>query len=86
MELGCSDKSLYYVCRYYGDDDFIIRTFDFIAQSDSVHDLQYLIRILMRLVVPDTDSRMTCSKKDSLFLKLHAAARLPHQLPYIHIG
>ena len=67
MEPGCSDKSLYYVCRYYGDDDFIIRTFDFIAQSDSVHDLQYLIRILMRLVVPDTDSRMTCSKKDSFF-------------------
>ena len=67
MELGCSDKSLYYVCRYYGGDDFIIQTFDFIAQSDSVHDLQYLIRILMRLVVPDTDSRMTCSKKDSFF-------------------
>ena len=35
---------------YYGDNDFIIGTFDFIARSDAAH-------------IPDTDSRVTCSKK-----------------------
>ena len=61
------------IAWYYGDNDFIIRTFDFIACSD------------VACVVPDTDShvtcttdtdsRVTCSKK---YDKLHAAARLPH--------
>ena len=31
----------------------------------------------------DTDFRMTCSKKNTAFYKLCAAARLPHWLPYI---
>ena len=42
------------IAWYYGDNDFIIWTFDFIARSD----------IHTRLVVPDRDSCVTCSKKD----------------------
>ena len=41
------------IAWYYGDDDFIIRTFDFIARSDAAH----------VTAVPDTDSHVTCSKK-----------------------
>ena len=91
---------------YYGDNDFIIRTFDFIAWSDAAHmtcstwyrfsrDLQYLIRILAWLAVPDTDSCVTCSTdtdfawlvvKNTAFYKLREAVRLPHWLPYISVS
>ena len=46
------------------------------------------------LVVPDMDSHVTCStdmechmtcKKTQFVCKLHAAARLPHWLPYMQI-
>ena len=49
--------------------------------------LAVLIRILMRLAVPDTASHVTCKtdtnsrvtcSKNTAFYKLHAAARLPH--------
>ena len=33
----------------------------------------------------DTDSRMT-STKSTAFYKLHAAARLPHWLPYLSVS
>ena len=36
---------------YYGDSDFITRTFDFIAYSNAA----------MRLAAPDTNAHMTCS-------------------------
>ena len=72
MSDGLSD-----IAWYYGDNDFIIRTFNFMARSDT----------RMSLVVPDTASFMTCStdtascvthSKNMAFYKLHAAARLPH--------
>ena len=34
------------IAWYYGDNDFITRTFDFIARSDTARDLHYLIQIL----------------------------------------
>ena len=34
------------IAWYYGDNDFIMRTFDFIARSDTARDLHYLIQIL----------------------------------------
>ena len=37
---------------YYGDNDFILRTFDFIARSDTAR---------VWLAVPNTDSHVTCS-------------------------
>ena len=46
------------IAWYYGDNDFIIRTFDFIAGSDAVH----------VTCSTDTDSRVTCSKKIRLFI------------------
>ena len=40
------------IAWYYGDNDFIIRTFDFIACSDAVHmTFSMLMQILTRLVV-----------------------------------
>ena len=40
-------------CYSYGDNDFIMRTFDFIARSDATH----------VTCSTDTDFRVTCSKK-----------------------
>ena len=55
---------------YYGDNDFIVQTSNFIARSDAVH------------VTCSTWYRFlcTCSKKYIFFNKLYAAARLwwPH--------
>ena len=58
------------------------------ARSDAV---QYLTLILVWLVVPDTDSRVTCCTdtdccvncKKTAFDKVCAAARLPHWHSYI---
>ena len=50
------------IAWYYGDNDFVIQTFDFIARSDAVY----------VTCSTDTDSHVTCSNK------LCAAARLPH--------
>ena len=44
------------IAWYYGDNDFIIQTFDFIARSDA----------RMCLVVPDMHSHVTCSKSMGL--------------------
>ena len=63
------------IAWYYGDNDFIMRTFDFIARSDTARDLHYLIQILTWLAV-----------KNTAFYKLNAAARFPHWLPYIHVS
>ena len=73
---------------YYSDNDFIIRTFDFIAHSDAARVtcstwiwiltwLVVLIRILVWLVHV---------VKYAAFYKLHAATRLPHWLPYIRVA
>ena len=52
------------IAWYYGDNDFIIWTFDFIARLDVVCNLQYLIQIFWRdYSSTGTDSRVTCSKK-----------------------
>ena len=45
------------IAWYYGDNDFIVRTFDFIAHSDAAH----------VACSTDTDSCVTCSKKIWLF-------------------
>ena len=42
-----SNVTLSDIAWYYGVNDSIIRTSDFIARSDAVHDLQYLIWVLV---------------------------------------
>ena len=53
------------IAWYYGDNDFIIWTFDFIARSDVAH----------VTCSTDTVSHVTCSKKYDCY-QLHATARL----------
>ena len=70
MQMPTATNELYFsgIAWYYGDNDFIVRTSDFIARSDAVH----------VTCSTDTDSHVTCSKKNTAFYKLRAAARLPH--------
>ena len=70
---------------YYGDNDFIIRTFDFIARPDAYTWLIAPDTNCCMTRSTDTDSHVTCSTKYG-FYELCAAARLPHWLPYISMN
>ena len=77
----------YFSRYYYGDNDFVIWTFDFIARSDTVH-MTYSTwyrQILVWLVVLIW-TLMWLVLQNMAFYRLHAAARLSRWLPYIRLS
>ena len=86
---------VFWLALYYGDNDYIIQTFNFIAHSDAAHvtcstwygfscDLQHLIQILAWLAVL-IRILVWLVVNNTAFYKWRAAARLPHWLPYISV-
>ena len=59
------------IAWYYGDNDFIIQTFDFIIQTHCT------FRHTHMTCSTNMDSHVTCSK-NTAFSKLRAVARLSH--------
>ena len=79
------------IAWYYGNNDFIIRTFDLTVRSDAAHatcgtwygfsrDLQYLIRILVWLIVKKKQLFKNCMQLQGFPIDSHTLAWVRHMI------